>query len=480
MFKTRFIAILLILAGVFVGQYVYTKQISNPEHAGGLFKLGLDLSGGIYLEYLVDVTSLNPSEIPDAMEALRDLIERRINDSAESGVSGAFGVLEPVVQIKNPGLFGLGDGTQEQRLTVQIPGEEDVQKAKDIIDELPVLEFREHRSQEELEEIISAQQEIQDAVANEIEDFEPNPIAFEPIHKIGDLTGRNLKRASMQFQQQTGYPAGEPVVQLEFDAEGAKMFAQLTKENAGGTIPIYVDGELISEPTVSMKFAQSGITGGTAIISGNFTVESAKDLAWRLNAGALPVDKMTLLESRTIGATLGDVAFDAGVKAATIGLILVSIFLVLWYRLPGLIAVGSLAIYLVLVLAFFKLIPVTLTAAGIAGFILSIGMAVDANILIFERMKEELRGGRTLHDAIGEGFARAWPSIRDGNLSSIITAVILFWFGTSLVEGFAFTFGIGILLSMFSAITLTRTFLFAIAPSDSDGIIRKLFGSGIS
>ncbi|MCK5027304.1 MAG: SecD/SecF family protein translocase subunit, partial [Candidatus Pacebacteria bacterium] len=178
-------------------------------------------------------------------------------------------------------------------------------------------------------------------------------------------------------------------------------------------------------------------------------------------------------------ATLGADAFNAGVKAGMWGLILIAIFLIVWYRLPGLIAVVALGMYVALMLGIFKVLPVTITAASIAGFILSIGMAVDANILIFERMKEELRGGRTLNDAIREGFSRAWPSIRDGNLSSIITAVILFWFGTSLVEGFALTLLIGILLSMFSAITITRTFLLAVAPSDSNGVMRKLFGSGL-
>jgi preprotein translocase subunit SecD len=469
MFKTRIIAIALILAGIWVGYTDLTKVVANENEPGnGLVKLGLDLSGGIYLEYKVDVTSLQPSEVPDAMDALRDLIERRVN---------VFGVSEPVVQTKNPGLFGGGDGSKEQRLTIQLPGVDDVEKAKEAIGLIPTLEFREHRPDDELQAILDAK----DACATiELDGGEcTDPLASEPIHVPGRLGGKNLSRASLQFDQSGGTPGGRPVISLEFDSEGGKLFAELTKENAGGTIPIYVDGELISEPSVSTEYAQTGITGGQAIISGSFTIEEAKDLAWRLNAGALPVDKMELVESRTIGATLGEKAFEAGVTAGAWGLLLVALFLIVWYRLPGLVAVIALGIYVSLVLAVFKFVPVTITAAGIAGFILSIGMAVDANILIFERMKEELKGGRTLHDAIAEGFSRAWPSIRDGNLSSIISAVILFWFGTSLVEGFALTFMIGILLSMFSAITLTRTILLSIAPSDSDGIVRTLFGSGI-
>jgi protein-export membrane protein SecD len=187
---------------------------------------------------------------------------------------------------------------------------------------------------------------------------------------------------------------------------------------------------------------------------------------------------MTPVESRTIGATLGERAITAGTHAAVWGLIIVIAFMIIWYRLPGLVAAVSLCIYTVLILALFKIIPVTLTAPGIAGFILSIGMAVDANILIFERMKEELKGGRTIHDAITEGFSRAWPSTRDGNLSSIISAVILFWFGSSLVKGFALTFLIGILVSLFSAITLTRTFLLAVAPEKTTESTKKLFGAG--
>ncbi len=471
MFKTRFLAVVLIVAGILIGNFDYTKNINSADEEPQLFKLGLDLSGGIYLEYSVDVSSIPQAEVKDAMAALRDLIERRVN---------MFGVSEPIVQTKQPGLFGMGDGTKEQRLIVELPGVDDVKKAQEAIGMIPVLEFREHRPAEELEAILAAKEELRLAVTEEREDFEPNLLAFEDIHVIGDLTGRFLDRASLQFDTSGAVPGGEPIVLLDFNKEGAKMFTELTKENAGGSIPIYVDGEMISNPRVGVEYAKTGITGGTAQISGGFTAKGAKDLAWRLNAGALPVDKLELLESRGIGATLGEKALEAGIQAGILGLLLVAIFLILWYRLPGLIAVASLSLYLIIMLALFKTIPVALTAAGIAGIILSIGMAVDANILIFERMKEELRAGRTLEDAIREGFSRAWPSIRDGNLSSLITAIILFWFGTSLVEGFALTFGLGIMISMFSAITISRTFLLAVSPSDSNGFIRKLFSSGLS
>jgi len=201
-------------------------------------------------------------------------------------------------------------------------------------------------------------------------------------------------------------------------------------------------------------------------------------LVRNLNFGALPVP-IELLSTQTIGASLGTEAFEKGVRSGIWGLLIVALFLIFWYRLPGVLAVFSLAIYIFAMLALFKLIPVTLTAAGVAGFILSIGLAVDANILIFERMKEELQEGKETNNAVKDGFARAWLSIRDGNISSIITAVILFWFGTSLVKGFALTFGIGILISMLTAISISRTFLLALGNYQNRGAIKFLFGTGI-
>ena len=221
------------------------------------------------------------------------------------------------------------------------------------------------------------------------------------------------------------------------------------------------------------------IPNGQAVISGSFTPTEAKLLVGRLNSGALPVP-ITLVSKQTIGATLGESAVAAGVKAGVIGFLLVALFLILWYRLPGLVAVLALSFYTAVLLAIFKLLPVTLSAAGIGGFIISLGMAVDANVLIFERMKEEIRSGHSIDEGIHAGFKRAWTSVRDSNTSSIITSIILFWLGTPLIKGFALTFGLGVLVSMFTAITVSRIFLFALGISKSNNLTGFLFGSGFS
>lgn len=267
------------------------------------------------------------------------------------------------------------------------------------------------------------------------------------------LTGKQLKKARVEFDQTTG---GAQVA-LEFNDEGAKLFGEITTRNNGKPVAIFLDGEAISTPRVNEP-----ILTGQAIISGNFTMQESKLLAQRLNAGALPVP-ITLISQTTVGATLGNESVNKSLFAGLIGLILVAIFMILYYRLPGVISVVALLIYTVITLFIFKMIPVTMTLAGIAGFILSIGMAVDANVLIFERLKEELKGGRELGSAIDEGFKRAWSSIRDSNISSLITCAILFWFGSSIIRGFAFTLAIGILVSMFSAIIITRQLLILVA-----------------
>ncbi len=263
------------------------------------------------------------------------------------------------------------------------------------------------------------------------------------------LTGRNLKRASVQFDPN----AGTPEVSLEFDAEGAKLFEDITGRNIGKPVAIFLDGYPISVPTVNDK-----ITGGSAVINGKFTVQEAKDLAKRLNAGALPVP-IELLNQKTIGASLGSQAVADSMKAGLVGLLLVALFMIIIYRLPGLVATVSLIIYGLLILAIFKLWPVTLTLSGLAGFIFSIGVAVDANILIFERLKEELKAGKSLSMAINDGFNRAWPSIRDGNFTIIITCLVLLFFSSSVIRGFALTLFLGILVSLFTAIVVTRNLL---------------------
>ena len=271
----------------------------------------------------------------------------------------------------------------------------------------------------------------------------------DPYFIPSELNGRFLKRAAVAFDQ-TSYA---PTVELEFDDEGAKLFEKLTEEYLQKPIAIYLDGAAISVPTV-----QSVITGGKAVISGRFTVKEAKELAERLNAGALPIP-IKLISQETVGAALGAESVARSLKAGVAGFLLVALFMITWYRLPGLFSAVALLLYASLVLFIFKALPVTLTLAGVAGFVLSIGFAVDANVLIFERMKEEFKKGFGFSQGVSEGFSRAWPSIRDSNASTLITAAILFWMGTGVVKGFALTLIIGILASLFSAIFITRSFL---------------------
>ena len=286
--------------------------------------------------------------------------------------------------------------------------------------------------------------------------------------ELTELTGKNLERAAVQFDPNDN----TPIVSLEFDKEGADLFADITERNVGKPVAIFLDGDPISTPTVNEK-----IIGGKAVISGKFNIQEAKLLVQRLNAGALPVP-IDLISQQTVGASLGQIYLESSLKAGLIGLILVAIFMIFYYRLPGIFAVVSLAIYGLLVLAIFKLLSITLTLSGMAGFILSIGMAVDANVLIFERLKEELRARRPLSMAIENSFMRAWPSIRDGNVSTLLTCLILIWFSTSIVKGFAITLGLGILVSMFSAIVITRNLLRLFKPEWLEKRI-WLFGSGV-
>jgi protein-export membrane protein SecD len=303
--------------------------------------------------------------------------------------------------------------------------------------------------------------------------IKPEELATKTIDDLffpAELTGRFVKSAKVDFDPTTY----EPKVALVFNDEGAKLFAKITRENVGKTLAIFLDNEIISNPSILQE-----ITGGNAEISGRFKLDQAKALVRDLNYGALPLP-IELVSTQTIGATLGTGALNASLNAGLMAFIAVSIFLLAWYRIPGLVAVIALAIYTVLNLAVFKFIPVTLTSAGIAGFILSLGMAVDANILIFERMKEELKRGRELPEAIKEGFGRAWLSIRDSNLSSIITAVILYMFAsTAVIKGFALVFGLGVIISMFSALTASRTILLALGVAGHGKVSKFLFGSGI-
>jgi preprotein translocase subunit SecD len=449
--KHRIIAAITLLAALGIGYFVYSSQVHPSKYA---FKLGLDLSGGTQLVYKADVSKIDGAEVKDSMEALRDVIERRVN---------LFGVSEPVVQVEEGGELG-------QRLIVELPGVTDVEQAVAQIGKTPVLEFKLLTASEaELEAFnkqLASSTASTSAAATSTGSTTPS---FDSIFSATGLTGRFLSHSALQFDPNTQ----APIVSLEFNQEGKELFAKITRENTGKVLAIILDGQPISTPVINEEIAD-----GKAVISGGFTPQEAKELVRDLNYGSLPVP-IELASTETIGPSLGQDAVASGLRAGVIGLSLVALFMILWYRLPGLLAAISLIVYMLINMALYKLIPVTLTAPGIAGFILSIGMSVDANILIFERMKEELRKGKPIMTAMQDGFGRAWTSIRDGNSSAIITAVVLFWFGTSLIKGFALTLLIGTLVSMFTAITVTRFFLRAIVPAKDSKAARFLFSNGV-
>ncbi|MAF59711.1 protein translocase subunit SecD [bacterium] len=442
MWKIRGLAILILIIGLSIGYFVFSSEKSDSEFS---FKFGLDLAGGTHLVYRADTSAVNESDIRESMTALRDVIERRVN---------LFGVSEPIVQAERGGRLA---GVVEERLIVELPGVTDTAEAVELIGQTPVLEFRLLREDVDLPP----------------EPLDTSTIDPDSIFLPAEITGRHLKRSLLEFGQGHSGLSNEAIVVLEFNREGADLFAEITRENVGEILAIFLDGSPISTPVI-----QSEITGGSATITGNFAPEEARELVRNLNFGALPLP-IELISTQTIGASLGGEALERGIESGLFGLGAVALFMLFWYRLPGVVAILSLSIYIAIMLAIFKLVPVTLTAAGVAGFILSIGLAVDANVLIFERMKEELKEGKNTEDSVRDGFARAWFSIRDGNSSSIITAIILFWLGTSLIEGFALTFGIGVIVSMLSAITVSRTFLYALGNYSNRGLVRALFGSGL-
>lgn len=440
MFALRYWSVMILIAAGAVGFFVWTTTGTGGRYD---FKLGLDLSGGSHLVYAIDTSKVSGADTGEALSALTQVIERRVN---------AFGVGEPIVQIEQGGALGTG----QYRLVVELPGITDVNEAVRRIGETPQLEFK----------LVKEGQE------GNLTDSTGAPVAAS-FEETG-LTGTYLTKASLQFGNGTGQVAGTPVVQVDFNEEGKKLFSDITSNSVGRLMGIFLDGRLLSAPVIQDK-----IIDGTAIISGNFTPEAAREMVRNLNLGALPLP-VALESTQSIGATLGDEALRAGVWAGVIGFILLSIFMILWYRMPGLVAVVSLSIYVVLMMAVFKLIPVVLTAAGIAGFILSVGLAVDANVLIAERLKEELAAGRKAQDAIREGFARAWLAIRDSNIAHIIAAIVLFWFSTSLIKGFALVFGLGVLVSMLTAITVSRTFMLALGLNETSAVGRFLMRSGLT
>lgn len=445
MFALRYSAVVILLAAGLLGFFVYNTTGGEGRFD---FKLGLDLSGGTHLVYSADTSKIPVAEVQDSLTTLREVVERRVN---------AFGVGEPVVQIQQGGALGNG----EYRLVVELPGITDVEEAIKLIGETPLLEFK--LVKEGFESTLTL-------AATTTGEVKLNPEAFEET----GLTGAYLQRAALEFSGgNTGVGLSQPVVRVDFNTEGAQLFSDITGNNVGRLLAIFLDGHLISAPVINER-----IPDGTAIISGNFPAEEARELVRSLNLGALPVP-IELASTQSIGATLGDEALHAGLIAGMVGFVVLSLFLIFWYRVPGLVAVVSLLLYMVLMLVLFKLIPVVLTAAGIAAFILSVGLAVDANVLIAERLKEELAAGKKAEEAVREGFARAWLAIRDTNIAHIIAAVILFWFGTSLIKGFALVFGIGVFVSMLSAITISRTFLLALGIKETSPLGHFLLRSGL-
>ncbi|TAL49421.1 protein translocase subunit SecD [Patescibacteria group bacterium] len=434
MLKYRIGSAVLILSLALLGYFIFYAKEKLP------FRFGLDLVGGTELVYRAEVSEIASQDIGSSMDTLRDVIERRVN---------IFGVSEPIVQVEKAGLLS---GNPDHRLIVELPGYKDVEEAKRALGETPLLEFRLEKPE----------------TFERLENEEIATTSLETLFAPSGITGRLLRRSSLQFDQNTG----KPLVALEFNSEGKEILARVTRDNVGKVLGIFLDHVLLQTPVIKEE-----IRDGSAVITG-YDAKTGREIVRQLNFGALPVP-IELSSTQSIGATLGEAALRAGLSAGVIGFLLVAAFLILWYRLPGIVSVVALTLYVLISLSLFRLIPVTLTAAGVAGFILSIGMAVDANILIFERTKEELRGGKKLADAMREGFHRAWLSIRDSNISSIITAVVLFWLGTSAVKGFALTLGIGVLVSMFTAITASRTFLFALSFKSESSLIRFLFGSGL-
>ncbi len=419
--------------------------------------LGLDLKGGAYLEYQADLSSIDQAQRSAAMDAAQNSISNRLFN---------HGVQEPYVQVSG-----------SDKIIVELPGITNVDDAINYIGQTPYLEFRTQDPNPS-----AAQQ----AVVTQDGTVTLNPYAGWDATQ---LTGKDLKSATVQFDQ-----SGNPQISLQFNSDGTKLFSDITQANLNKPIAIFIDGQLLDAPTV-----QNAITDGQAVITGQFTVDQAKQLVTNLNSGALPVP-IKLISQQTVGPTLGASSVQKSIIAGILGILLIVLFMLIYYRLPGLLAIAALVVYALLSFAVFKiglsviavilvglffflaiasnwvfgifafvsyfglmfiggLNPVTLTLAGIAGFILSIGMAVDANILIFERTKEELRMGKSVEQSISDGFNRAWPSIRDSNISSLITVSILYIFGTPAIKSFAETLGVGVIISLFTAITVTKTFL---------------------
>ncbi len=539
--RYRFFGVLFL--AVFAAAISYPRLVARVPWIGASISslqtnLGLDLQGGIHLEYKVDTTQIPEEKRNEALQSALAVVERRVN---------AFGVGEPLVQLSRAG--------DEDRVIVELPGVKDVDGAKKMLKETPYLEFREDNSEalqkgldllnessrKQAEDVLNQAKsggdfaelakkyskdpgsaknggdldfakegkfvkEFDDVVFNS--DFKSGSVWPSLVEssfgwhiikktdergegadrevrvshilfpkrtvdsmpetdrfKVTGLSGKNLKDAFVDYGGGAGM--GLPQVSLRFDEEGAKLFGDLTRRNIGKRIAILLDGEVVSAPTVEAE-----IPNGQAVITGDYTLKEAKELVSRLNEGALPAP-ITLVGQQTVSASLGDSSLKQSLFAGFIGVGAVIFFVIAYYRFFGLVASAALLLYAGLLFAIFKLssltpFPITLSLSGIAGFVLSIGMAVDANILIFERTWEELKNGKSLSLSIDEGFRRAWPSIRDGNYSTILTCLILMWLGTGFVKGFALVLFLGVLFSMFTAIVLTRALLDATLGSWAD------------
>ncbi|MEH2310578.1 MAG: protein translocase subunit SecD [Nostoc sp.] len=414
--------------------------------------LGLDLRGGSQLTIQVKPSPEIPKITERELEGVKKVVEGRIN---------GLGVSEPVIQT-----------VSSDKILVQLPGVNDPEQAERVLGGTAQLEFRSQKPNTETQlfafqasrsELKVKQEELRKstdkaAIAKNQEDLQKNNQAIAQLFESTNppLIGKYLKDAYGEPTQGNNWHVG-----IRFDQKGGELFANLTKNLAGTgrSIGVFLDNELISAPTVGIEFAAAGISGGSAVITGRFTAQQANDLGVQLRGGALPVP-VEIVENRTVGATLGKDSIQRSIYAGIGGLLLVLIFMLVYYRLPGLIADFSLIIYALLTYTTFALLGITLTLPGIAGFILSIGMAVDANVLIFERTREELRAGKTLYRSVESGFYRAWSSILDSHVTSLISCAALFWLGAGLVKGFALTLALGLGVNLFTAITCSRTLLF--------------------
>jgi len=406
---------LIILLAIAAGVFVYPKYFGAQNRP---WALGLDLVGGAHLVYQVDLSKVPTANQSSVIAGLRDVIEKRVN---------LYGASEPQVYTAQSG--------NDTQLIVELAGIKNLSDAIQQIGTTPLLDFREVQNDGSSTQFIYT-----------------------------NLTGEYITGAQLTFDQTTNAPQ----VSVTFNSDGAQIFQKITAANVGKPLAIFLDNQLIEAPTV-----EEAIPDGKAVISGgNMTVDAARTLVERFNAGALPAP-ITLVNQQTISPTLGNDSLKKVIIAGIIGTILVILFMLSYYGLLGVFAALALIIYTALTLGIFKLIPITMSLAGIAGFILTIGMAVDANILIFERIKEEHKKGLPYSSAVQEGFRRAWPSIRDSNTSTIITAVILYYFTSSFVQGFALTLLIGVIVSLFSAITTTRLFLYVFLKEKRVSVVKS-------